>query len=73
MAVRSGGIACRAAAGDDISLRYVLPHADCKRLIMTVQCRYAVAVVDDNGIAVAANPAGIGNRSRVRRCNAESV
>ena len=56
--VRAGGVACRAGVGDDLALRDALAGGNGEFLIVAVQGRQAVAVVDDDGIAIATDPVG---------------
>ena len=58
MDVRARGVARRAGIGDDLALRDGLARRNGEFLIVAVQRRQAVAVVDDDGIAIAADPAG---------------
>ena len=65
MAVRAGRIAGAAHFGDLLALRHLLPDADQQLAAMAVQGLVAVAVVDDDAIAVAAVPARQGDGAAV--------
>ena len=58
MAVIARAVAGRSDKGDRLPLRNGLPFADIQRRIVTVQRVQTIAVTDQNGIAVAAHPAG---------------
>ena len=65
MDVRARRVARRTGIGNDLALRDGLTFGDGQFLIVAVKGRQAVAVVDDDGIAVAADPAGFDDDTAV--------